>query len=682
VAVAISRNGTDPAGVASSGGVSTYNNGGSGFSIGAAAINKVVALCITKEVATQTVSSVTIDYGAGDVAMTVAPPTGGVGHTFGSVGSWIYYLRLPPNTSATTAIFKVTWTGAVGATENHVTIYTLSPAASSPSFSGTFGSTDMDSGTPLTTGSTTIASGAAMFAVAACATDTTAAKTWSQLTEDLEVDAGAYTHTTATSTTAGTQTRTCTGSNNAEDGLLAWAHFAEDTAQPITASLVASDDVFRTAQLNLELTGGLFTDTDVFQTATVESAGAGQDITGSLFSDGDVFQTHDVVELDDFFSATLSFGLTGGLYTDTDVFFTANVGAQTIDGALYTDTDTFFGATLTQAQVISGSLFSDGDVFETHDVVELDDFFGSVISFGLTGGLYTDTDTFFTATVEVADDGQEITGSLFSDTDTFFTHDVVDIDVFYSATATYLFDATGDHYDEGDTFYQSQVGDNSQTITGSLFSDGDVFQTADVIELDTFYGATLTATYAITGAHYADTDVFQGAILDQTGDAQAISGALYTDTDAFQTATVTTGEVTITGSLYSDADAFFTASVDASAQVITGSLYVDDDTFFDNFVGNTLRVFATLHEDTDTFYEATVSGGVGAARGWDTSDPGFWTEEHRKIKEREERRLEEVPEPITTIELSDGSVLEFDEDLDIAEIQEMLEMLSVVEHVR
>lgn len=213
MAVVITRT-ANPAGANSASGITTYAT----QAIGAASADRVVAVCIGKEHATAVVSSVTIDFGGGDVAMRLANGT-----TFAAMGAHIYWLGVPTGTTAT---FKVTWSAAVLAAENNIAIYTVTDGAAPPLSSGSDTSTDMDATDPLTTGSITIPTNGGVLAVAAGATDGTA-KTWANITEDLDIDAGGFRMTTAFRTTGGTVTGTCTGGTNGEDGALAWAIFAQ-----------------------------------------------------------------------------------------------------------------------------------------------------------------------------------------------------------------------------------------------------------------------------------------------------------------------------------------------------------------------------------------------------------------------------------------------------------------------
>jgi hypothetical protein len=210
----------NPAGVSASANVATYT----GASIGAAAPNRIIAVVVGSELASTPIASCTIDYGSGDTAMTA-----GTQGNQGAVYARTFYLAVPTGTTAT---IKVTFTtNSPTSTQNHIAVYRILDAVYSST--GADQSTDMDATDPLTTGSTTIGTGGLMLAVAAGATDT-AGKTWANLGEDIDADAGALRFTTAFSTTAGTATRTCTGTTNGEEGALSWILFADNTS-PTTA---------------------------------------------------------------------------------------------------------------------------------------------------------------------------------------------------------------------------------------------------------------------------------------------------------------------------------------------------------------------------------------------------------------------------------------------------------------
>lgn len=221
MAVAISRNATDPASVASSGGVTSYT----GVSIGTAVAGRWVYVGVTAETTgAADPTSATINAGAAGVipmtALTLA--------SFGSMRARWFKARCDWGTTADIAI---TWSAAVSNVENHITVYTVTGMGDVEVQESTNTSTDMDATVPLTTGAITINANGGFIAVACGATASTAAKTWANATEDLEVSVTNYCHTTATRTTSLAATAvTCTGGTNNEDGALAWVRFDSGTA--------------------------------------------------------------------------------------------------------------------------------------------------------------------------------------------------------------------------------------------------------------------------------------------------------------------------------------------------------------------------------------------------------------------------------------------------------------------
>jgi hypothetical protein len=202
-----------PAGAATSGNVATYSS----QSIGAASPDRIVCLLVGCERISASINSATIDSGGGPVAMTA----GSLGNE-GIMYARAFYASVP---SGTTATFTVTFaTNDPLASENRVSVYSVTGANATPATSGADASSDMDASDPLTTGSITIPTGGGFLAVAAGLTDTDA-KTWSNATEDIDVDAGLFRYTTAFTTTPGTVTITCQGTSNGEDGAMSWIIF-------------------------------------------------------------------------------------------------------------------------------------------------------------------------------------------------------------------------------------------------------------------------------------------------------------------------------------------------------------------------------------------------------------------------------------------------------------------------
>jgi hypothetical protein len=188
--------------------------------------------------------------------------------------------------TGTVATVRVTWSGAVLATENHISIYAVTGHDQTLDASGTDTSNDMDTTDPLTTAAITIPANGGFVAAAACATDTTT-KTWANATGDLTVDAGTFRHVTATRTTALTATAvTLTGSTNGEDGAMTWIIFTAGPAvvqRRATVTQAQARTVIRSAGKRVPVTQAeLVTTTQTrsaVETPKVISLSQGQDVT-------------------------------------------------------------------------------------------------------------------------------------------------------------------------------------------------------------------------------------------------------------------------------------------------------------------------------------------------------------------------------------------------------------------
>lgn len=169
-----------------------------------------VLVNITWEQNTRTITSVTLDGNA----MSETPPSLTSG-TVEAVAARQYVIDFP---TGATAALSITFSGNPGTPG--ITNYTIT-GPNSVSYSSGGGidtSTDMDATDPLSV-SGTIPEGGAAVACAAGEIDTVA-KTWTDFTEDFDIDAGTHRHCAASSTTQGAYTVTCTGGSNGEDGQL------------------------------------------------------------------------------------------------------------------------------------------------------------------------------------------------------------------------------------------------------------------------------------------------------------------------------------------------------------------------------------------------------------------------------------------------------------------------------
>ena len=209
----------DPASAAGTANVVTY----SGVSTGVAAADRVIAIPITWE-ANLNLLGVTIESGGGDA--TAAIPVNVRFST--TVGAAWAVLHVPIGTTAT---IKVTFSGNPSVNTTKISVYRVLGASFTVASTASNTSTDMDATAPLTA-SVTIPTNGLGLACAGCATNSTASKTWTSFTEDLEDDVTNFCHTVATKTTSGTANCVCTGSTNLEDGAMAIVVFSESLSGP------------------------------------------------------------------------------------------------------------------------------------------------------------------------------------------------------------------------------------------------------------------------------------------------------------------------------------------------------------------------------------------------------------------------------------------------------------------
>ncbi len=259
-AVVLINQTANPASVASVANVATYST----VSIGTASTDRIISVVVGAEFANATPSGVTIDYGSGAVAMT-AGTTG----NFTDMYARVFYLAVPTGTTAT---IVVTFSGSIspgpGTTANHIAVYSVTGADTVLSTQGGNGSTNMST-TPLTTGSVTIPTGGGFLGVATGAT--AAGKTWASVTEVLDVSVTNFEFTTATSTAAGTATRTVTGASG-EDGALSYVIFKPVAAPTVTTSAATNiATISATIGGNITALGGVTPTTRGFATSTVST---------------------------------------------------------------------------------------------------------------------------------------------------------------------------------------------------------------------------------------------------------------------------------------------------------------------------------------------------------------------------------------------------------------------------
>jgi hypothetical protein len=121
--------------------------------------------------------------------------------------------------------------------------------------------------------------------------------------------------------------------------------------------------------------------------------------------------------------------------------------SQTITPALFTDADTFYSATVSPGAVtLTPALYSDPDTF-----------YAPQINLTIYPGLFTDGDTFYSPQVNLT-----IYPALFTDADTFYGATITTGEVFLSA----------DLFVDADTFYSPLIGIG---VEPPLYVDPDVF---------------------------------------------------------------------------------------------------------------------------------------------------------------------------------------------------------------
>ncbi len=257
----------------------------------------------------------------------------------------------------------------------------------------------------------------------------------------------------------------------------------------------------------------------------------------------------------------------------------------------------------TSGQNLTASLFSDSDTFHTATVAP-----GAV---NLSASLYSDSDTFLAATLTTT---VNVSPSLYSDTDSFYT-----------ATVSSTVGLSPSLYSDSDTFYSATVGVGAVTLTPSLYSDADTFYAATVslggspqnltaslyVDSDTFPSATVSpGAVSISPSLYADADTFYAHTVALGGATQGLTPSLYTDADTFYAATVAGGALDLQPALFTSSNNFHAASVAPGAVNLAASLTTNTNTFLSSIVSSTYSLVAGLVTDADTFLTAVVSAGA------------------------------------------------------------------------
>ena len=203
----------NPVGVSHVNSIVTYSS----QSIGEAASDRIVVLCVLADKSGASPESATIDYGSGAMSMNSTAVA-----TISGVYARIFYLAAPTGTTAT---FAITFTAASNPSnsQNKVVIYRVTGASTTPAATGTDTSSNMGTD-PLTTGSLTITTNGGFIGAAASQTQGQT-MTWTNATEDVDASGGNFQYSTASREGGGSVTITCQSSNTNEDGSLAFIVF-------------------------------------------------------------------------------------------------------------------------------------------------------------------------------------------------------------------------------------------------------------------------------------------------------------------------------------------------------------------------------------------------------------------------------------------------------------------------
>lgn len=255
------------------------------------------------------------------------------------------------------------------------------------------------------------------------------------------------------------------------------------------------------------------------------------------------------------------------------------------------------------------------------NLIAIKDVAGGGGSQSITGALYTNSNTFYGATV--APGAVTVSGGLLTNSQTF-----------YGATVGRgAVNIGGALYTNSNGFFGGTVS-ASYTIQGALFTDG-----------DTFYGATVSpGSVTIGGVLFSNSNAFYAAAVSQDGAPQNISGALYANTQTVYAASVA-AKYSVAGALYSDPDTFFAATVSQPvAQNISGARYDNDNSFFGAVVGG----------KRDTGGSGNQAGRAKRRRNINDDPDAFaelleeWREKKRKKQAKDEEKQEvSQPEPDT-----------------------------------
>jgi hypothetical protein len=137
---------------------------------------------------------------------------------------------------------------------------------------------------------------------------------------------------------------------------------------------------------------------------------------------------------------------------------------------------------------------------------------------------------------------------------------------------------------------------------------------ADELTAETGRTVSFTSTVASSSTNFYGLAVLSVSIPMTGGGGQTLTATIYSDGDTFGAASITTGAVGLAPTLFADADSFGAAAVTRGAVSLAPTIYADGDTFGAATVGSgAVTLTATLFADGDSFGAAVVTGGEPVA---------------------------------------------------------------------
>jgi hypothetical protein len=145
----------------------------------------------------------------------------------------------------------------------------------------------------------------------------------------------------------------------------------------------------------------------------------------------------------------------------------------------------------------------------------------------------------------------------------------------------------------------------SESPFSSLPEVGDAGQNLQPARYDntnTFYGPTVTATYALTASRFENTNTFYGPTASAT---YALTAARYDNAQTFYGPTVNASN-TLTAARYDNAQTFY-GPVVTTAYNLTAERYNNEQTFYAPVVASSYALTAVRYDNENALYAPTVT---------------------------------------------------------------------------